>query len=97
MGNKSANYSASLIKQYLHKPIYDPQHKRGRTPIKKPSNQKFNILKKIKYKEKLTYQSSISQHERGSHKNGAQIPELNHPPFVSINIFWGEEETKKGR
>ena len=30
------NYSASLIKQYLHKPIYDPQHKRGRTQLKNP-------------------------------------------------------------
>ena len=29
-------------------PIYDPQYKRGRAPIKKPSNQKVNILKKKK-------------------------------------------------
>ena len=32
----------------------DPQYKRGRAPIKKHNNQKFNILKKIKYKEKST-------------------------------------------
>ena len=34
---------------------------------------------------------------RGNHKNRAQIPKLNHPPFVSINILGGEEETKEGR
>ena len=38
----------------MNRPIYDPQHKKGRAPIKKPSNQKFNILKKIKQKEKST-------------------------------------------
>ena len=37
-------------KSESHWPIYDPQYKRGRAPIKKHSNKKFNILKKIKYK-----------------------------------------------
>ena len=67
--------------------------KRGRAPIKKPRNKKFNT------QERGSKQSSTPQHERGRNKGkksskgmdqkrnwDLEMPQLNHPASVNIYI-----------
>ena len=66
--------------------------KRGRAPIKKPTNKKFNTLRKMIQKVKRKKKSS----KRTKHKRNwdLEIPQLN-LQFLSIFIYY--EESKTGR
>ena len=68
--------------------------KRGRAPIKKSTNKKYNTLRKTIQKVKGKKKSR----KRTKHKRNwdLEIAQLNHPGSINIYILWESKTRRKG-
>ena len=65
--------------------------KRGSAPIIKPTNKKFNTLRKMIQKVKGKKKKKSSKRTKHKRNWDLEIPQLNHPIFIYC------EESKTGR